>query len=137
MSTASSPIRCANCGVFPDTFYVRGSWMFCAACAGVPMTTPLAPRPEDAAEIARLRSIVAKWEALHADNVGALSDAGVRRNENDEISSGIEALDQDRDDLLAEWGVVLDFVFPHREPEDQYNGRDVVDAIQEMIEESR
>jgi len=86
------------------------------------------------AEVARLTKREEMWSACHDDNVGALSDAGVGRNDDDEIASGIESLAKDRDELLAEWNKVGSIFWPDREPEDRWSSVEVAAEVRALRE---
>ena len=83
-------------------------------------------------EIARLRLALDAAERERKDNVGALEDAGVERNEADEIASGIESLAEDRDEWSAEFGKVAALVIHDLEPGDEWVSDEVVEAVKEL-----
>ena len=66
------------------------------------------------------------------DAVGALEDANVRRNDDDEIASGIEKLAKDRDELLAMWNAVGSIFWPNREADDGWSDVEIADEVKEL-----
>lgn len=80
---------------------------------------------ETLAELDRLRT-------ERTDAIGALDDAGVRRNPSDDVASGIDKLAKDRDETLAEWNKVGSIFWPDREPDDKWSAQDVAEAVKEI-----
>lgn len=74
-------------------------------------------------------------ERERKDNVGALEDAGVERNEADEIASGIEALAKDRDEWSDQFGEVAALVVHDLEPGDEWLSDEVIEAVKELQRE--